>query len=306
MTMQSIDPREPPPRPSPKASTSPLRAREIRFDPSKVPLHWVPGDVQTTHTINVLHMLFPSGERWFGKVFAKALQHIDDPELRARARGFAAQEGAHGNAHDRVLDDLRARGLDTARFVATVDWLFDELLADQPFGKVVPPELERTWLLHRLTIIAMIEHYTSFLGHWILHESGPLEDAGADPQMLDLLRWHGAEEVEHREVAYDVACALGATWLHRLIATIETTPVFVYVWLRATVFLTANDPVEPTKPTFAAFKRAGERGVLPKGWPLLRELARFLRPGYHPGEIGSTAAALDYLASSRTVVSGAK
>ncbi|WP_261994278.1 metal-dependent hydrolase, partial [Streptomyces sp. t39] len=41
------------------------------------------------------------------------------------------------------------------------------------------------------------------LGDWVLNADG-LDRAGADPVMLDLLRWHGAEEVEHRSVAYDL------------------------------------------------------------------------------------------------------
>jgi predicted metal-dependent hydrolase len=31
------------------------------------------------------------------------------------------------------------------------------------------------------------------------------EDYGADPTIVDLFRWHGSEEVEHRNLAHDVA-----------------------------------------------------------------------------------------------------
>ncbi len=58
-------------------------------------------------------------------------------------------------------------------------------------------------LIERLAIIAAVEHITAFLGDWVLNADG-LDRAGIHPTMLDLLRWHGAEEVEHRSVAYDV------------------------------------------------------------------------------------------------------
>jgi hypothetical protein len=51
--------------------------------------------------------------------------------------------------------------------------------------------------------IVGIEHYTAVLGQWIL-DAHQLDEAGADPAMMDLLRWHGAGEVEHRSVAFDV------------------------------------------------------------------------------------------------------
>src|SRR5579872_5462491 len=42
--------------------------------------------------------------------------------------------------------------------------------------------------------------------------------AGADPVMLDLLRWHGAEEVEHRALVYDVYQDLSGSYALRCAA----------------------------------------------------------------------------------------
>jgi len=41
--------------------TPPIKARRVRFDWEDTPIHWVPGDAQTTHTMNVLHLLLPAG-----------------------------------------------------------------------------------------------------------------------------------------------------------------------------------------------------------------------------------------------------
>src|SRR5271170_843441 len=195
-----------------------IRPRRVKFDWSATPVHWIPGDAQTTHTINVLHLLLPAGERWFVRTFAEALPKIDDETLAAAVRGFTGQEGSHARAHQDLLAELARQGIDTGRFTRRIDWLFERLLAERPFGKELPAIARRAWLLHRVSIVAAIEHYTTVLGAWIL-EADALDAAGADPAMMRLLRWHGAEEVEHRAVAFDAAAALGATWGHRAIAT---------------------------------------------------------------------------------------
>ena len=87
---------------------------------------------------------------------------------------------------------MREQGLDPARYVENIDWLFERLLGDH----TAPPVLRRRRLVDRVAIIAAIEHFTAVLGRWVLEARG-YDRVGADPTMLDLLRWHGAEEVEH-------------------------------------------------------------------------------------------------------------
>ncbi len=41
------------------------------------------------------------------------------------------------------------------------------------------------------------------------------ERLGADPNMLDLVKWHGAEEIEHRSVAFDLYRHLGGGYIAR-------------------------------------------------------------------------------------------
>ncbi len=38
-----------------------LQARDVEFDWSDLPMHWMPGDPFTTHVLNVLHLLLPAG-----------------------------------------------------------------------------------------------------------------------------------------------------------------------------------------------------------------------------------------------------
>ena len=124
-------------------------------------------------------------------------------------------------------------------------------------------------LVERLAIIAAIEHITAFLGDWVLNAKG-LDKAGMHPTMLDLLRWHGAEEVEHRSVAYDVMRYFDKRETRRIRTQIVVTPVLVWLWIRGTRFLMRNDPEtcrsgpQPSTPPHCPISsRRGKRGTVP-------------------------------------------
>jgi predicted metal-dependent hydrolase len=275
-----------------------IRPRRVRFDWEGTPLHWVPGDPQTTHTVNVLHLLLPAGERWFVDVYRQALPLVTDDRLRDDMKGFMGQEAVHSRAHTLVLDHLAAQGIDTTPFTERVDWMFAHLLGDVEIaGRPAPAWLRRAWLRQRLAIIAAIEHFTAVLGMWVLDSPG-LDEAGADPVMLDLVRWHGAEEVEHRSVAFDVFEHLAGGYLRRVETMLVSSLAMTYLWVRGTRFFMANDPSHPSRATWRGVFRAGRQGRLPTVAMIARSIPRYLRPSHHPSHEGSTEAALAYLAAS--------
>ncbi|MGW3013975.1 metal-dependent hydrolase [Streptomyces sp. NPDC001219] len=273
----------------------PLKARNVAFDWADTPLHWIPGDPFSTHTINVLHLLLPAGERWFVHVYQQVLPDIRDPRLREDVIGFIGQEAMHSQAHDGVLPHLREQGLDPTPYTAQVDWLFEKLLGD----RTLPPgRPRRWWLLERVALIAAIEHYTAFLGDWVLNARA-LDAKGADPAMLDLLRWHGAEEVEHRSVAFDLFVHLDGGYRRRVRTWATALAALVFLWQRGTRFFLANDPsLADGRAGFAEFVRAGRRGVLPTTGAMARSVPQYLSRTYHPSRYGSTAQARAYLAGS--------
>ena len=282
-----------------------LEARRTRFDWSRTPLRWIPGDAHTAHVIDVLHLLLPTGERWFARVLHHAIPLIDDAELRAQVGGFIRQEAWHAHAHAEVVAHYKAHGVDMAPFIAKIEWLFDQLLDDEPLGREVPPRLERAWLDLRVAIIAAIEHYTAVLGAWALEADG-LDAARADATMLDLIRWHAAEEIEHRAIAFDAARALGIGWLRRQLAYALVAPIFWYVWIAGTRFLARADPSpERTRPSWRRLYIATRRGRLPSVSRLARATLRYVWPGFHPLAEGSLERALAYLARSPAAIAAA-
>ncbi|MBA0052744.1 metal-dependent hydrolase [Streptomyces sp. AJS327] len=278
-----------------------IAPRRVAFDWERTPLHWLPGEPTATHVINVLHLLLPAGERWFVRVFREALPLVRDERTLRDTKGFMGQEATHSVQHAHVLDHLAAQRLETREFTRYVDFLFDRLLGEHPpFGLRIPP---REWLRFRLSVVAAIEQFTAVLGDWVLRADG-LDRADPDAVMLDLLRWHGAEEVEHRAVAFDLFQHCGGDGLPRYTRRVAgmavTAPVIVWLWAWGASYLIRHDPLLDGRARYSlrAHNRAVAKGLLP-GWrELFSAIPRYLRPSYHPSREGSTRRALAYLATS--------
>lgn len=272
-----------------------LHARDVHFDWTDLPLQWVPGEPFVSHLLNVLHILLPEGERFFVKIFAEALPLIQDDRLREDVLGFIGQEGMHASAHQGVQDYFNAHGLDTAGYVKEVEYLFRVMLSDRGLSG----RRREEWLVERLALVAGIEHITAYLGNWILN-SPALDRAGGDPRMLDLLRWHGAEEVEHRAVAYDVYTHLDGRYLRRARTYAVAASVIVWLWVRGVRHLMAHDPtLQPKqKPGFRSLLRTGRIGLTPTYRGIVNCGWRYFQRSYDPSEEGSTSQAVAYLAAS--------
>ncbi len=274
----------------------PIERRMVRFDWSDTPAHWVPGDAFSSHVINVLHLLLPAGESWFIDVINRVRPRITDTEIQEAVKPFIQQESWHAQAHQRVLEALEQQGVDTTEFTDRLEHMFNDLLTpDHPRW----PAFLRSWMERRnLAAVAAIEHFTAVLGHWIL-TNRRLDELGADPQMLDLLRWHGAEEVEHRALVFDAHRAVGGRWAQRVTAMLTVAPMLTYYWVTGVRFLAAHDPRYPGGPPSwrEYFKAAGDRR-LPTSRQLFDRVPRYMSRSYHPSQDFSTEMALDYIARS--------
>lgn len=271
-----------------------LAAREVEFDWSEVPLQWVPGDPFSSHMMDVAHLLLPTAERWFIDMFTRALPSISDDKVAADARGFIGQESMHAKAHQGAADHLCERGLDARPYLDKMARFFEEVLGDRGYTGRKAEE----WLVDRLALVAAGEHLTAVLGDWLLNSPG-LDAAHADPVMVDLLRWHGAEEVEHRCVAFDVYDNVDGRYLRRVTAMVVVVPGLLWLWLRGLRFLLDNDPgTQGRRCTPLAYLRASRRGTLPKIGAFARSIAAYFRPGFHPRQEFDTEQALAYLSTS--------
>jgi predicted metal-dependent hydrolase len=222
------------------------------------------------------------------------------------------QEGVHAVAHTTALDHVQAQGVDCTAYMQRVEHVFSQILSDD----TAPRALRNRWLEARIAAIAGLEHFTAVLGQWLL-DADELDAVGADPVMLDLLRWHGAEEVEHRAVAFDTYRHISGSYpLRQTVMMTLVFPSLMKLLIDGAVFLMLADPTvdEPTKRRYRGrprdvqvlreWRRAAEQGLLPRPKLLFGAIPAFLNPKYHPIEHGSTAQAQAYLARSPAARAG--
>jgi predicted metal-dependent hydrolase len=273
-----------------------LQARDVEFDWTKLPFYYVPNEPFTTHFCNVLHLLLPAGEEFIVEVFKKALPLIKDDQLRLDVQGFISQEAMHSQAHSGVLEYFAAKGIDLAPFTNQLTWLFQKLIGDRPRWSA---RRRQSWLLEQVSIVAAIEHYTAILGEWIL-DTPQHDTLGTDPVMLDLLRWHGAEEVEHKAVAFDTMKHLRAGYWRQVRTQLLVTPAMLWLFIRGVRFMYSVDPHLPpgTKPRWRDYFDAARRHVVPEPFEFLRVIGAYYKPSFHPSQLGGVGRAVDYLARS--------
>ncbi|MGW6377825.1 metal-dependent hydrolase [Rhodococcus sp. NPDC055112] len=272
-----------------------IAARNVSWDWTGLPMHYLDADPIATHVVNGMNMLLPEGEVFFVDVFQQALPLIKDDAVRADVIGFIGQEATHSSSHQSLLDYLDAEGLHTDPYVAQVRWMFRRLLGDRD----LTGRKARSWLLERVAIVAALEHFTSYLGDWGLNARA--WDDALEPRVLDLLRWHLAEEVEHRHVAFDLFTHLDGGYLRRVRTWLVAAPVFAILLGRGLRFLMSVDPDlddRSRRIRFRDARRAWRKGLVPSPGSLARMFVEYFRPGYHPSRYGSTSQAVAYLASS--------
>ncbi|HEU0197129.1 MAG TPA: metal-dependent hydrolase [Nevskiaceae bacterium] len=287
-------------------TTEKLVPRKVSFDWSNTPVDWIPDEAFVSHFVNEINLLLPAGEFWFCKLYNKALPLITDAKLREDVQGFMRQEAMHARAHAGALEQyLAERGLETASNIRFENWLFDVALADEPFGRKLPKFAQREWLVFRLGVVAAVEHMTCVLGRYVLEDTAEWDRRGADPTLMDLVRWHGAEEVEHRCVAFDVYRHLGGSYPSRYYLACITMPMVFGLWVRGAAHLMQQDARFAThKPSalrpwiWWQWWRNARRGLLPSPFWLARREVPFFMPGYDPLNEASTEVAQRYLDSS--------
>ncbi|ENX56622.1 MULTISPECIES: metal-dependent hydrolase [Acinetobacter] len=281
--------------------------RKVKFDWENTPVDWIPNQPFASYFINEINNILPAGEFWFCRLYNKVLPKITDEKLKQDVQAFIRQEAMHAVAHTSANKEyLTQRNIDIQRNLDIMDFLFTKVLADKPFDKEIPKALEHQWDLFRLGVIATVEHMTCVLGKYALYNKR-WEELGADPEMIDLIKWHGSEEIEHRTVAFDLYRHLGGGYIARYYMSVAVIIGVLGLWVDGAAHIMSQDPrFSDKKPSLfkpwiwiewskIALKDAK---ILPGPAWLVAQQIDYLMPWYDPVKEGNTQDAVNYLNNS--------
>lgn len=228
---------------------------------------WMGGDVFQTAWFNAMSITFPLGEGFFIDSVRHYADQIDDPVLKAELKNFCGQEGFHRREHQRYNEALcEARGYDLEAM-------------EGPLRRRIKLVSSHLPPMQKLAGTAGVEHITAILAELLLSEENPLVDA--DPAVASLFRWHAAEEMEHKSVAFDVYRAVGGQEKMRRVALRRATFLLTLDILRGVVHMLRRDGHlwKPKVWWSGAVFLFGKQGVIRRARHSYME---YFREGFHP------------------------
>lgn len=285
-----------------------IKPRKVKFEWQDTPIDWIPDQPFVSYFINEINMILPAGEFWFCRLYNKVLPQITDEKLKDDVRAFIRQEAMHAQAHTSANKEyLTARNIDIQHNIQLMDFLFTKVLADKPLSLIpVSGAVEHQWDLFRLGIIATVEHMTCVLGKYALYNK-KWGELGADANMLDLVKWHGAEEIEHRTVAFDLYRHLGGGYISRYYQSLLVIAAVLGLWVDGAAHIIKQDPrFADKKPAvykpwiWREWARIAQENnqLMPHPLWLVSQQLGYLTPWYDPAHEAKTDDAIAYLDQS--------
>ena len=233
------------------------------------PRWWHSNDPFATAFYNALSATFPDGEAFFVRSVRAFKDGVPD-RLAADIKAFTTQEAIHSREHDAFNKRAIEAGYDIAPLEENVhDRL--ALLKDKP-------------PIASLAVTMILEHFTAILAQALLEDPRHLE--GADEASRELWKWHAAEEIEHKGVAYD-------TWLHatrdwsrfkrwkiKSALMVNVTGTFFKYRTKGMLDLLAQDGITGARARWGLFHYAFLKpGMVRK---IIGPWLAFFLPGFHP------------------------
>lgn len=259
-----------------------VRRMNFAFAEAELPRHWFGGGMVATAIANSLNLVFPDGERFFIRSVNHYIDEIDDPQLRDRIKRFYGQEGQHAREHERLFEILREQGYDIDRFLVSYRKIAYAYLAPN-----VPPKL-------RLSVTAALEHFTASFAEVVLRER--LLQQFAPPIMAELLLWHAAEEIEHKDVAFEVLQRVDDSYALRMAGLVVATLALLGFWGHALVVMLAQEPEFEWRRVLGEWLAIRREQQNPSRSMPAAFLA-YLDPDFHPAKVGNDDLAIEYLES---------
>jgi len=177
-----------------KYQVDPVVRSNLDFRLNEVPRFWFDNDPFRTRMFDALSLTFPVGERYFIQSVRALRDKITDPDLQQRVTDFIRQEAQHGIAHDKMNEEMLHQGMPVDQFEKFMGAHFEHILKHRSKQ-------------YNIAMTAAAEHLTALMAETFYSKQETL--AEVHPFVRALFAWHSIEEMEHRDVAFDVMKEVG-------------------------------------------------------------------------------------------------
>jgi predicted metal-dependent hydrolase len=248
-----------------------IPVRKIAQDYSNTPRHWVDNNSWKTHFTNALFFLFPEGEHMFVQAVKHFQPHLTDPELRKAVAAFISQEMMHGVKHKEFSQWVGGLGIGADKMFARVN---NEIKSRSSKKMGFAP-------MSVLAETVALEHFTALLAASVLRHPHVL--ASMHPSVRSLVIWHSIEEIEHKDVAFDVFVAVHGSYASRVVALILVTIGLLFsTSLNMLVLLWRDGELFNLKAAASLMKTlVGRDGLFTTALPIYLS---YFKPGFHPSQ----------------------
>ncbi|MBS0617342.1 MAG: metal-dependent hydrolase [Spirochaetes bacterium] len=250
--------------------------------------YYADGNPLLSHILNSLHIVFPEGEKLFIRSVKYFQDQIEDPQLKARVKGFIGQETQHMAQHEKIWDTLESQGVTAHEF----DKWYSKNAYETVEGTIRNVFGEEIYKRLALAVTCGLEHYTATLAEVAIDpEINALQ--GFDEKMKALLMWHAAEEIEHKAVAFDVMQAVDGSPVTKSAGMLLATWALLYYGAIGSVKFLLEDKEVKLADLPQIF--AQKAPLLAKAvGTMLPKLLQYFRPDFHPNQMNNDHLATEY------------
>jgi len=235
-------------------------------------LHWNAARPEFSQVVNAASLAMPYLEPYLIKSMREARPLITDPALAAELDLYCRQEAAHFSEHRRFNEELKAL---RPQAIGKIE----ALLADDyaRFGR------ERS-LVFNLAYAEGFESMALAIGHMLIEDRVFLF-GGAESAVASLVLWHFVEEIEHKNVAFDVFEHVSGSYMWRLFGLFYATGHIFRRTRSGYQMLLKEDGLWHNWRSRVALGRI----ILRIFAKLTPKLMRILNPFYHPSTVADPA-----------------
>ncbi|MBS0290650.1 MAG: metal-dependent hydrolase [Proteobacteria bacterium] len=247
-----------------------IEPRRLCFSlPATIPKFWHQTVIETYH-FNALALFLPLLEKMVVLSLKKALKHISCKTLKSEVSSLIAQEAIHGaEFHGYHLKMVSQHyPLQTKQYQLR-------------YFRILAAFINSFSSTFHYALSAAGEHFTTIAAdlflrseHWFV---------GVMPVYSAIWRWHCIEEIEHKNVAFDVFKSMKGSYFTRIFAMLVMTFVFATIYVKP-IFVMMKCDGNHKKISFylKALQYYWGRNGLCRA--LFKPYFAYFKPNFHPSQ----------------------